>query len=160
MQIILIRHAEAVDENLALRDPHRHLTPRGREQARLLGDRLRWHDCNPTHVWTSPLVRALQTAELVLGRYEHSTSERVSIESVPDLAPDAEYGERAIEAALKKLPSDAIVFLVGHEPKISAIGGLLVRDPSFGTLQKAQAARIIDGRLRWRFACDAEAPTL
>ncbi|HWU85905.1 MAG TPA: phosphoglycerate mutase family protein, partial [Kofleriaceae bacterium] len=63
MQVFLLRHAEAIDETLELRDPDRHLTPRGREQARRLGDRMRWHDCAPTHVWTSPLARAVQTAE-------------------------------------------------------------------------------------------------
>ena len=48
-----------------MRDPHRHLTPTGRSQARGIGDRLRWHDCTPTHIWASPLVRTVQTAELV-----------------------------------------------------------------------------------------------
>ena len=65
VQVFLVRHAEAVDETLELRDPHRHLTEQGRTQAKSLGDRLRWHDCEPTHIWTSPLVRAVQTAELL-----------------------------------------------------------------------------------------------
>jgi hypothetical protein len=30
--------------------------------------------------------------------------------------------------------------------------------PAFPALAKAEAARIVDGRLRWRFAWDAEAP--
>ena len=148
-----MRHAEAVDETLALRDPYRHLTTRGRQQARGLGDRLRWHDCVPTRIWTSPLVRAVQTAELVAIAFASETP----VEIVPDLAPDG--NAREIHQALRALPPDAAVMLVGHEPSISAIGSLLVAS-TFDALDKAQAARIVDGSLRWRFAWDAEAPTV
>lgn len=123
-----------------------------------LGDRLRWHDCTPTQIWTSPLVRAVQTAELVLGRYELELAAMTPIEVAPALAPGVAYGERTIAAALATLPHAAVVFLVGHEPLLSAIGALLLRDPTFATLVKAQAARIVDGKLRWRFAWDSEAP--
>lgn len=152
MQVFLIRHAEAVDETLALADPHRHLTGLGRRQARALGDRLRWHDCVPTHVWASPLVRAIQTAELVAV----GLASELAVEALPGLAPDAPA--RGVVAALARLPADAIAVLVGHEPALSAIGALLVGEPGFASLAKAQAARIVDGAVRWRFAWDADAP--
>jgi len=160
VQVILIRHAEAVDESLALRDPHRHLTQVGRRQAHDLGDRLRWHDCTPTHVWSSPLVRAVQTAEVVLGRYEPEIIARISVEIAMSLAPGSEHGERVLVTALGKLPASSTIYLVGHEPSISAIGAVLARNPSFAALTKGQAVRIDDGRVRWRFAHDAEAPVL
>ena len=153
VQVFLIRHAEAVDETLELRDPHRHLTARGREQARGLGDRLRWHDCLPTHVWTSPLARAVQTAELVTAALQAS----VLVEIVPALAPDG--APREVAAAVRALPAGAAVVLVGHEPSLSGVGALLVGAPDFEGLGKAEAARIVDGALRWRFPWDAEAPT-
>ena len=84
MQVFLVRHADAVAETVELRDPNRHLTSHGRVQARALGDRMRWHDCVPTRIWTSPLVRAVQTAELV-GSGLHCD---VAIEVVPALAPE------------------------------------------------------------------------
>jgi phosphohistidine phosphatase len=152
VQVFLVRHAEAVDETLSLRDPYRHLTARGREQARALGDRLRWHDCVPTQIWTSPLVRAVQTAELVAT----GLTSTISIEVTIDLAPEG--SARDLVAALRTLPSDAAVMLVGHEPSISAIGTLLLEAKNFTALDKAEAARIVDGTLRWRFAWDAEAP--
>lgn len=151
MQVFLIRHAEAVDETLALRDPHRHLTAHGRVQARALGDRMRWHDCLPTHVWTSPLARALQTAEVVTLHLHCDTC----VECVPGLGPEG--SPREVVAAVRALPDDAAVMLVGHEPSMSAIGALLVDDPSFEVIGKAQAVRIVDGRVRWRFAWDDEA---
>lgn len=152
MQVILIRHAEAVDETLALRDPFRHLTPRGRQQARQLGDRLRWHDCEPIIVYTSPCVRAVQTAELVLGQFEQDHP----IEVVPALAPGE--NPRELVAALTRVAAGRCAFVVGHEPNLSGLGVLLTLDAGFPALAKAQAGRIVDGALRWRFAWDAEAP--
>ncbi len=137
-----------------MRDPHRHLTPAGRRQARDIGDRLRWHDCAPTHIWSSPLVRAVQTAELVAAGL-HSD---VAVESIPELAPDE--NPRSVVAALGALAADAAVLVIGHEPGLSAIGALLIGQPELASLGKAEAARIVDGALRWRFAWDADAPQL
>ena len=152
--MFLIRHAEAVQETLALADPHRHLTANGRRQARALGDRLRWHDCEPTHIWSSPLVRAIQTAELVASGLACETT----VDAMPALTPDEK--PRDVVAALTALPAASIIVLVGHEPGLSAVGALLVGQPEFASLAKAQAARIVDGVLRWRFAWDADAPDI
>jgi phosphohistidine phosphatase len=157
VQVFLIRHAEAVDETLTLGDAHRHLTANGRLQARAIGDRLRWHDCDPTHIWSSPLVRAIQTAELVAS----GLASQIAVEALPALAPDD--NPRDVVAALTAataIRTGAIILLVGHEPGLSAVGALLVGQPGFASLAKAQAARIVDGSLRWRFACDADAPEI
>jgi len=151
VEVFLIRHAAAVDETLELRDPYRHLTPAGRDQARSLGDRLRWHDCHPTHLWTSPLVRAVQTAELVAAGLQLP----IAVDVQPALAPGE--SARAVIAALKTLPPAAHVVVVGHEPGLSGIGAVLVGG-DLDALAKAEAVRIVDGQLRWRFAWNAEAP--
>lgn len=164
VQVFLVRHADAVPETVTVRDPHRNLSVTGRTQARALGDRMRWHDCVPTHVWTSPLVRSVQTAELVCGGLHCE----LPVETVPALAPidgsprpGSARGshERDVVAAIRALPSTSAVLLVGHEPSLSAIGALLVGDPGFPSLAKAEAVRILDGAVRWRFAWDAEGPT-
>lgn len=150
----MVRHAQAVDETLELREPMRHLTAHGRAQATGLGDRLRWHDCTPTHIWTSPLVRAVQTAELLAAGLQCS----LAIEVAPALAPSA--SPRDVVTALEALPADACVVAVGHEPGLSALGAVLASLADFPALDKAQAARIVDGKLRWLFRWDAEAPEL
>ena len=152
MQVFLIRHADAVAETVAVRDPHRNLSVHGRTQARELGERMRWHDCSPSHIWTSPLVRAVQTAELVCSGMNHG----VAVESMPALAPDG--SPREVLNALKALPPLSGVMIVGHEPSLSAIGALVVGDPKFQAIAKAEAVRIVDGAVRWRFAWNAEAP--
>jgi phosphohistidine phosphatase len=152
VQVFLIRHAEAIQETLALADPHRNLTAHGRRQARAIGERLRWHDCTPTQIWSSPLVRAIQTAELVAG----GLASELTVDVIPALAPDE--NPRDVVAALAALPTGSTAVLVGHEPGLSALGALLVGQPAFAGLAKAEAVRIDEGALRWRFAWDADAP--
>jgi phosphohistidine phosphatase len=152
VQVYLIRHAESVDETVSRRDPVRSLTAHGRAQARALGDRLRWHDCDPTHVWVSPLVRALQTAELIVA----ALGCQVTVEAIPELGPEG--SPRDVVTALKGLDATAAVYVIGHEPGLSSVGTLLVGS-EFVALAKAEAARIDDGVVRWRFGWDAEAPT-
>ena len=150
--VFLIRHATAIDETLALRDPNRHLTADGRAQARALGDRLRWHDCEPTHLWSSPLVRAIQTAELVALTLGIATV----IESLPELAPEGHPREVARRAA--ELPDDALVMLFGHEPTLSAVGALLTARRDFRRARQGRGRADPPRPLRWRFAWNAEAP--
>ena len=156
MDVYLIRHALAVDETLALPDVARQLAPAGRAQARALGERLRWHDCTPTVIWSSHLVRAVQTAELVAAGLNYTGDVVVR----PELAPGG--NAHAIEAELAKLAATgtatASVILVGHEPGLSGLGGVLIGRPDFAVLQKCEAVRIADKSVRWRFAHDDEAP--
>jgi phosphohistidine phosphatase len=166
VQIFLIRHAEAIDETLELRDPHRHLTEKGRQQARALGDRLRWHDCTPTLVWASPLVRAIQTAELVLATLGVTTL----VGAEPALAPGEDV--RPLQQRLGQLGADAVVMLVGHEPVLSGLGALCAGAEDFAVLAKAEAVRLDGGavgaagtagtvpsyRVRWRFGWSDAAP--
>lgn len=151
MQVFLVRHADAVDDGA--NDASRALTPHGRMQATCLGDRLRWHDCAPTHAWTSPFARAVETAELIAAMM----TEPVEITRVPGLSPHG--SARAIVDAIRALPARSIALIVGHEPTLSTIAARLVGLDDFGPIARAQAVRIVDGRLRWRFEWDAEAPT-
>jgi len=151
--VFLIRHATAAAETLTLIDSARPLTSEGRRQARQLGEKLKWYDTALTHVFASPLVRAVQTAELVVAGIDDAPD---AVDVMPALSP--ERSPREVVAALHKLPASASVLLVGHEPSLSSVGGLLLGDAAFGPLDKAEAARIVDGHLRWRFLWSADAP--
>ena len=62
--VLLVRHGEAVPDGLGVvSDEDRPLTPRGHEQARELGERLR--ERRVAAVWSSALVRARTTADAV-----------------------------------------------------------------------------------------------
>jgi len=151
--VFLVRHAHAVEETHTRDDSARHLTAVGRRAARDLGRRLRWYDCTPAVIWTSPLTRAVMTAELLA----QSMPWEGVIESVPALAPGG--STRELMAAMRELDPTGAVLMVGHEPGLSGLGGMLNLADDFPALRKAEAARIDDRELRWLFAYDADAPT-
>jgi phosphohistidine phosphatase len=152
VQLFLVRHADAAFATPALSDADRYLTRPGRDAARSLGDRLRWYDCRATAMWTSPLTRAVQTAE-ILASGLHWTG---MVESVPALAPGGDAHH--VLARLSREPLDGVLVIVGHEPDLSGLGTLVTRRADFPGLRKAEAARIDGTHLRWLFAVEDEAP--
>lgn len=73
--MLLIRHAES-EGNVAkvLQGQQEHaLSPRGRQQAQTLGDFLEQQSWQPTHIYSSPLQRTLETASYCVA----STSPRI-----------------------------------------------------------------------------------
>jgi phosphohistidine phosphatase len=62
MKLYLLRHATAAD--MAPSDAKRELTHEGREEARIAGEALAKLGVRPSHVLSSPLTRARQTAEI------------------------------------------------------------------------------------------------
>ncbi|MCA9676912.1 MAG: phosphohistidine phosphatase SixA [Kofleriaceae bacterium] len=164
MIVFLVRHGHAVDEAPGAPDHARYLTAEGRAAARALALRLSWIDCWPDRVWTSPLTRAIQTAELVVA----GLSWGGVIEAVPALAPDGDV--RGVAARIRELDAGAQVVVVGHEPALSGLGAVLTARPDFPALRKAQAARLDDvaalrqeGRgpmeLQWTFGFADDAAT-
>ena len=65
-RIVLVRHADAVSEGPGLPDEHRYLSAAGRQQSRELGALLAEAGIVVGAAVASPLVRAVQTGELVL----------------------------------------------------------------------------------------------
>ena len=151
MRVTLIRHAEAGDD--APRDDARTLTVRGRADARRLGRVLARRGIRFTTIVTSPLVRAVQTAEIVAA----ATDYRGRMAATDLLVPEGAPGD--VVALLSKLDKSAAksVALVAHEPILSAIAAALTGKSRYPALRKAEALRIrlpegpaTTGSLRWR----------
>jgi phosphohistidine phosphatase len=111
MRVLIVRHAEAAP---GTPDELRSLTESGREQARLLGERLREQGFTPDAVLTSPLLRARETAaELGLG--EPEVDDRLAPGATP---------EDVRAAAEARGPT---VLVVAHQPDcgqaVAAFGG-------------------------------------
>lgn len=122
MKLYLLRHAEAEDarENAPGSDAERALTVRGRRRVRSLAHALRQRKICCDLLWTSPLTRALQTAELMARGLRMARAPLV----VDCLAPDHTPCEVVAELqALRPLP-DALM-LVGHEPMLSRLAAWL-----------------------------------
>jgi len=151
LRVTLIRHAEAGDD--APRDDARTLTVRGRADARRLGRVLARRGIRFTTIVTSPLVRAVQTAEIVAA----ATDYRGRMAATDLLVPEGAPGD--VVALLSKLDKSAAksVALVAHEPILSAIAAALTGKSRYPALRKAEALRIrlpegpaTTGSLRWR----------
>lgn len=108
-RLYLMRHAEAATTGTDWRDISRELTPKGRTQAREVGELLAGQRVEL--VLSSPAARARQTTEL-LGL-------RVPIRYVDRLY---NAGSRALLAELSGVPDQVrTVLIVGHAPGIPAL---------------------------------------
>lgn len=149
MRVTLIRHAEAGDD--APRDEVRALTVRGRKDARRLGRALARRGVRFTLIVTSPLVRAVQTAEIVAAAVGY----RRAMPALDVLEPEAPASD--VVAFLTTVADEESVALVAHEPILSAVAGALTGKARHPALRKTEALRIrlpdgpqAPGVLRWR----------
>jgi phosphohistidine phosphatase len=143
VKLYLVRHADAVDGE-ALADAHRWLSPEGRRVARAVGQRLHDEGVRVDLVLTSPLVRAVQTAELLV----EAVGDPGMVEAAPWMQPGVPP-QAAVEA-LRQRRLPGAVALVGHMPGISALGALLVTRPSFPGFRPGQVALVEDGAPVWQ----------
>jgi phosphohistidine phosphatase len=85
---------------------------------------------------TSPLVRAVQTAEIVAAAVGYRGRLLCSELILPEADP------RAVVAFLGSLKDERSVALVAHEPILSGLAAALVHEPCHAPLRKAEALRI------------------
>lgn len=152
MRVTLVRHGAAGG---ASRDADRGLTVEGRLAVRRVGKALRARDEVFDVVVTSPLVRAVQTAEIVCERIRHAGEVLIDRALVPEASP-----QLAIDLMddLATQRSDLLsVALVGHEPHLSALAAALLGQSRHRGFGKGEAMRIrlpgpaaqAGGKLRW-----------
>ena len=111
-QLWLLRHGEAVPHE-SKPDDDRELTPRGERQAVAAGEGLARLGLEFDACYTSPKVRALQTARLACAA--------LNAEPIEDeVLADGFSREDALELLLRHGP-DARVLAVGHEPSFSQV---------------------------------------
>jgi phosphohistidine phosphatase len=138
MDVYIIRHAQAIDRDTPVDDAHRPLTARGRKDARKLGKALDREEVGLDAIVTSPLVRSVETAELVavgLGWDDE-------LEVAPELSPARDPAEVVREVLLPRAELKAVA-VVGHEPQLSALIALLLQRE---TPSPSKASVV---RLRW-----------
>jgi phosphohistidine phosphatase len=138
VRIYLVRHGDAVPEEDAGSDRDRWLSPRGREATRLLGRLLREQAVEPDVILSSPLPRAVQTAELLAASLDYFST----VVSLRCLEPSAQ--PRVASSAI--LGAGSSVIVVSHEPAISALGAFLLGVTAFPQFRTAQCCAIEDGK--------------
>jgi len=146
VKIFLIRHTHASDP-VPIQDEHRFLTATGRRLAHVIGHKmLAEKQVAFDAVLTSPLVRAVQTAELVAA----ATGYRGVITSMAGLMP----GSSPAVAARRIVAFGGAVAVVGHEPTLGMLGAYLLGRPGFPPFRKGQVCLIENGEAVWTLLPD------
>jgi phosphohistidine phosphatase len=113
VKLYVVRHGPAEDTAASGKDFDRALTPSGRERVRDVAKALGRADEAPKMIFSSPLVRALQTAEVIAAELGIA-----NVETTRDLAPggDAEALLRSLVAQKRKR-----AMVVGHQPDLTIV---------------------------------------
>jgi phosphohistidine phosphatase len=115
MRIYLVRHSEAVDRVPPMPDAARYLSARGRVSFREMARRFRDAGGRPTRIFTSPLVRAVQTAEILSETLRYDGDVVVD----PRLSPG--FDAAKLRSVLDDCPSEREIAFIGHEPDLGDI---------------------------------------
>lgn len=154
MDCVLLRHGIALERaEWEGSDGDRPLTERGAKRVAQVAAGLSRLDVQPTHVFSSPLIRAIETAKIVLGSLRVCSAMQVVDELLPDAPP------HRLLSILRKLSPESCVLCVGHEPQLGMTASVLLsgRGSASFPLKKAGAclielpspARPSRGVLRW-----------
>jgi phosphohistidine phosphatase len=134
MKIYLLRHGDAADHD----DPRyptdavRPLTPKGIKRTRQLANGLRQMDLTFDVIYSSPLLRAKQTAEIVA----RSLKLEKKLHFTHHLAPEGAFVDMIAQVEHAR-PAVKTVLLVGHEPFLSGLISLLCTGgPALGLTMK------------------------
>lgn len=151
MKLYVMRHGPAEDQALDGMDSSRALTAAGRERTRIVGKRLFELGESPRAIVSSPLVRALQTAEIVYGVSPTETPVEANTALAPR-GPAHDFARYCASQGGKRL------MVVGHEPDLSLLVAQLTGEPLPFGFMKAMVVCVAvpneGGPARVRFALD------
>ena len=125
MDCVLFRHGIAVErEEWDGPDTDRPLTDRGVKRVSQVAAGLKWLEVQPTYIFSSPLIRALETADIL----QASMTIPSAIKRVDELLPDANP-ERLL-ALFRDLPPECCALCVGHEPHLGSAASVMLTGKS------------------------------
>ncbi len=153
MEVFVLRHGEAVNRpSISTSDSKRQLTTRGKNELEEISEALKVLDIEFDYIFTSPLIRSKQTAEIIFKKIKSKNK----IAELQDLKPEGNRLE--FYNKLTTLKQDSRILIVGHEPYLSSlIGEVISQNKCKIDLKKGGLARIkiislipkVNGELKW-----------
>jgi phosphohistidine phosphatase len=138
MELYLFRHGIAEEKSDDISDEARKLTKEGRQKTEKVAKRLVELGLKFDLILTSPLVRALATAEILM---QARLSEKLIESSY--LAPDGSLSGWIEDWLIpQKFSSSSKLVLVGHEPDLGNWAELLVWGEALGNIVLKKAGMI------------------
>ncbi len=138
MDVYLLRHGIAEDARPGASDSERALTHEGRDKLRRVLKRAREGGVAPTLILSSPLRRALETAEVAAevldyrGKIVHANA------LVPNASPSDAWNE------IRSRAGEEAILLASHEPLMSSLLAHLLGAPGLQTdFKKGAIARVV-----------------
>lgn len=123
MNLYLLRHAEAVGREDSIPDCDRALTSDGIKTMKAAALGMRALKMKVDLVFSSPLVRARQTAEIAAVALGVRRKITLTKNLIPDANPESLIAELA-----QKYCSIKNILLVGHEPHLGRLASVLLTD--------------------------------
>jgi len=137
MQIFLLRHGIAEDARPGQPDASRALTEEGRDKLRRVLKRARAAGVAPDAILSSPLRRAIETAEVAA----EVLSYKGVVERIAALEPDASPYD--LWEAVRSRGDETSQLLSGHEPLMSSMVAFLLDHPGMQVdMKKAALVRV------------------
>jgi phosphohistidine phosphatase len=125
MRLYIVRHAIAIPHGTpGVAEQDRYLTDEGIKKMKLAAAGLQRIGAVPELVLSSPLVRAHQTAEILLAAYER----KIPLTLTAHLAPGG--SREALYDQIRENENLGSVMLVGHQPSLGEIAGDIAWDSS------------------------------
>ena len=154
MDCILLRHGIAVErDEWEGTDADRPLTERGAKRVTQVAAGLKWLGVQPTDIFSSSLVRAMETASILHAALNVPTA----IHRVEELLPDAQPDHLLL--LFRDLSEESCVVCIGHEPHLGLAASMMLtgRPSTAFPFKKAGAClielptppKIARGVLRW-----------
>jgi phosphohistidine phosphatase len=137
IQVYLIRHGIAADPAAYEGDYERPLTVKGRAKTKAVARHLKALNLAFDDILTSPLVRARQTAEILL---KANLSPHLTVSET--LAPMGSFATWLEWLATWREGHNGVLALVGHEPDLSQWAELLILGEVQGVIQLKKAGII------------------
>jgi phosphohistidine phosphatase len=152
IDLFILRHGEAGNRMTVVEeDSERSLTTEGRTEMQKIAKSLKAVGLQTNQIYTSPLKRARETAEITAKILEIPT-----LEEWDELKPDG--SKAALYRKLARLEQNSRLILVGHEPYLSSMIGEIIGTPGarlvlkkggLGKLRITSFNPQISGELRW-----------
>lgn len=133
MKIYLIRHGEAIDHetNSVKTDEYRFLTSKGRLTTRKVAKNLKEELSLADKIFTSPLTRAVQTAEIIATSIKFKND----VEIVNELKIGSSISQ--VIELIREHSTMNVIALVGHEPMMGMLVHTLSDKKDFYNFKKS-----------------------
>jgi len=137
MQIYLLRHGIAEDAAPGRPDADRALTGEGRDKLRRVLKHARAAGAAPSAILSSPLRRAVETAEVAAETLGYEGKIVKTRALIPDASPYDAWEE------IRARQQESAILLAGHEPHMSSLVAFLLDSPALAVdMKKAALVRI------------------